>query len=89
MSFGLAVEELILGSQVETMTNKEVAEHVHVFVRVSPELAFQVVDLLAEGWLRNVQPIRCVGEIQLLGGKRRSIQDGGTPWVGGYYSKRR
>jgi hypothetical protein len=36
MAFGLAVEELILGSQVETMTNKEVAEHVHVFVRVSP-----------------------------------------------------
>jgi hypothetical protein len=26
------------------------------------------VDLLAEGRLRNMQPIRCVGEIQLLGG---------------------
>jgi hypothetical protein len=31
------------------------------------ELAFQVMDLLAERWLRNVKPIGGVGEVQLLG----------------------
>jgi Mg2+-importing ATPase len=36
---GLAVEEIILGSQVETMTDEQLAasaEHAHVFARVSP-----------------------------------------------------
>ena len=35
--------------------------------QLHPQFGFQVVDLLAERWLRNVQPIRCVSEVQLLG----------------------
>jgi hypothetical protein len=31
-----------------------------------PQFAFKIVDLLAERWLRNVQPIRGMGEVQLL-----------------------
>jgi hypothetical protein len=33
-----------------------------------PKFAFQIVDLLTERRLRNVQPIRGVREVQLLGG---------------------
>jgi hypothetical protein len=31
------------------------------------QFAFQLVDLLAERWLRNVKPIGGTGEVQLLG----------------------
>jgi hypothetical protein len=39
------------------------------------------VDLLAERRLRNVQPIRGMGEVQLPLLQRRSILDGGTSWT--------
>jgi Mg2+-importing ATPase len=48
---GLAVEELILGSQVETMTDEQLAasaEHVHVFARVSPAHKQRIIRALQQ-----------------------------------------
>jgi Mg2+-importing ATPase len=48
---GLAVEEIILGSQVETMTDEELtasAEHVHVFARVSPAHKQRIIRALQQ-----------------------------------------
>jgi P-type Mg2+ transporter len=47
----LAVEELILGSQVETMTDEGLAasaEHVHVFARVSPAHKQRIIRVLQQ-----------------------------------------
>src|ERR1700746_854030 len=44
------------------------------------EFAFQVVDLLAEGWLRNVQPVGGVGEVQLLGGSDEVFKFSDIHW---------
>jgi Mg2+-importing ATPase len=48
---GLAVEELILGSQVETMTDEQLAasaERVHVFARVSPAHKRRIIRALQQ-----------------------------------------
>jgi P-type Mg2+ transporter len=48
---GLAVDELVLGSQVETMTDEELAasaEQVHVFARVSPAHKQRIIRALQQ-----------------------------------------
>ena len=54
---GLAVEEIILGSQVETMTDEQLAasaEHAHVFARVSPAQSSESSEPAAETARRGI-----------------------------------
>ena len=52
-------------SRVVNLSGDSFAPFVEQFY---PKFAFQIVDLLTERRLRNVQPIRGVREVQLLGG---------------------
>jgi hypothetical protein len=42
--------------------------------QVNSKLDLQVLDLLAKGWLRHVQPIGSMGKIQLLSGSDKIFQ---------------
>jgi hypothetical protein len=47
--------------------------------KLSPELTFEIADLLRQRRSRNVKPLRCPTEMQFLGKLRRSSSAGGVP----------
>jgi hypothetical protein len=65
---GLAIFEYLPGIDQERLTCRRERDSLALSLeQLYHQFAFQLVDLLAERWLRNVKPIGGTGEVQLLG----------------------